>query len=185
LGALRLSTGVEISGRLSDGGSRPDRTWDLGIKPDDAESPGSSALGSHHPIRVGPDGRFTTREFAAGRYVLSAYSCELKADGRKGSTLAMSSNVRVDTRSGPVQGLTIEMKPRSLVILRPRFADVEDYEIALRGSEGTLYLGGPLRLWSNAAVPQGSYELTLTRLQQVIAKIPFTVGMHPVVVDLP
>jgi hypothetical protein len=178
--------GVEISGRFSDANTDRDRDWDLMLVNQDHESDTTDAIGVRRPIHVSTIGTFGTSEFAAGRYVLVGTSTEHRTDGRPGRLLGISQSVLVDTRSERAPGLVIEMHPMVGIVLRPTFANYLDCSCVLRMSSGLFVRGVMLSRDSlGFGVPAGSYELTLTRRNELIAKLPVTVGSSPVVVDLP
>lgn len=184
LGSIRLSTGVEISGRFSDGDEKPDRAWSASIVSDDSEEDVPSLSGLARPIHVSPDGRFKTWSRAAGRYVLRAISYQPLSGDRWGRIYGVSMPVLVDTRSGKVQDLMIRMEDPVSLSFRPTFPDFDDYEFVLRSADGLHGMAGHFGGFT-AYVAPGSYVLTLVRGREVLTKIPFSTGSGPFVLDVP
>ena len=184
LGSIQLSTGVEISGRFSDGDEKPDRIWSASIVSDDSNEDAPSLCGLPRPIQVSLDGRFKTWARAAGRYVLKAMSHQALPDERVGRIYGVSKAVVVDTRNGKVQDLMIRMEDPVYLSIRPTFPDYDDYEFVLRNADGlhimSSHFGG-----FTAHVAPGSYVLTLVRGREVLTKIPFTAASGSFVLDVP
>jgi hypothetical protein len=183
LGTISLSSGVEISGRFSDGDEKPDRAWSAYLVADDLECGVPNLLGPVRQIHVSLGGRFKTWGFAAGCYVLGAYSYEPLPEERVGRIFGVAKRVVIDTRSGSVRDLEIRMEDPVHLSVRPTFPDFEDYEFVLRSSDG-LRCGGGFGGCGGYLTP-GSYVLTLVRGREVLIKIPFTAGSGSFVLDVP
>lgn len=182
LGTIALTTGVEISGRFSDVDEKPDRVWDTWFYAEDADD----GPASRHLFPVSSSGRFSTWGFAAGRYVLGAISHERLGDDRWGVLYGVSGPVAIDTRSGPVRDLVIEMHTISYLRLRPRIADFAEYVCTLRTKDGRFCGSGRLRdRLGDWTIAPGSYFLSVTRLNEIVARVPFEIGAGTVTLDLP
>jgi hypothetical protein len=184
LGTIALTAGVEISGSFSDVEGKPDRVWYAQILADDADS---GATGARRLVQVALDRRFSVRDLAAGRYVLSAIVYEKGDGGRLGRVLGISGPILIDTRAGPARNLAIELHPAVRLDLIPRIAGFENYRCTIRSADGRLESDGRLgpKMHGVDFIAPGSYVLTVTKLGELVSRTPFEARSKSVTIEVP
>jgi hypothetical protein len=183
LGTIELTGGVEISGSFSELPGDPDRTWFASIVADDPES---GAAGHPRLVDVAWDQKFAVRDLVAGRYSLSAVVYEKRSDERVGRILGAAGPVSIDTRTGPVRNLAIELRPAATLGMRPTVADFEGYAFTIRSADGRMKERGRVGEYVGVHgwILPGSYLLTVTKLGELVERRPFEVSAGSITMRL-